>query len=112
MKITELAEKLNLTVLSGEKGLSKEIKGCYVSDLLSDVLGNATSGNAWITLHTHKNTMAVASLKELSCIILVNGLKPAKDTIEKSNEENIPILYTNKQNFEITGMMYSLLNNQ
>ena len=47
MKVKELVEKLNLKVLSGEKGLDREIDGCYISDLLSDVMGNAmkaTSG--------------------------------------------------------------------
>ena len=63
MKVKELVEKLNLKVLSGEKGLDREIDGCYISDLLSDVMGNAMEGNIWITLQTHKNVMAVASLK-------------------------------------------------
>ncbi len=54
MKVKELVEKLNLKVLSGEKGLDREIDGCYISDLLSDVMGNAMEGNIWITLQTHK----------------------------------------------------------
>ena len=87
MKVQELVEKLNLKVLSGEKGLDREIDGCYISDLLSDVMGNAMEGNIWITLQTHKNVMAVASLKELACIILVKNLVPNDETIEQSNDE-------------------------
>jgi serine kinase of HPr protein (carbohydrate metabolism regulator) len=53
--------------------------------------------------------MAIASLKELACIILVKDLEPNPDTIEQSNEEAIPILSSSKEAFEITGEIYSLL---
>ena len=110
MKVQELVEKLNLKVLSGEKGLEREIDGCYISDLLSDVMGNAMEGNIWITLQTHKNVMAVASLKEMSCIILVKNLVPNDETIEQSNDEDLPILQTNLPTYEIAGLVYNLLN--
>ena len=110
MKVKELVEKLNLKVLSGEKGLDREIDGCYISDLLSDVMGNAMEGNIWITLQTHKNVMAVASLKEMSCIILVKNLMPNDETIEQSNDEDLPILQTSLPTYEIAGLVYNLLN--
>ena len=109
MKVKELVEKLNLKVLSGEKGLDREIDGCYISDLLSDVMGNAMEGNIWITLQTHKNVMAVASLKELACIILVKNLVPNDETIEQSNDEDLPILQTSLPTYEIAGLVYNLL---
>ena len=110
MKVQELVEKLNLKVLSGANGLNREIDGCYISDLLSDVMGNAMEGNIWITLQTHKNVMAVASLKEMSCIILVKNLMPNDETIEQSNDEDLPILQTNLPTYEIAGLVYNLLN--
>ena len=110
MKVQELVEKLNLKVLSGANGLDREIDGCYISDLLSDVMGNAMEGNIWITLQTHKNVMAVASLKEMSCIILVKNLDASDDTKEQSNEEGIPFLSTDMQTYETVGKIYQLLN--
>ena len=53
MKVSELVEKLDLKVYSGQKGLDREITGGYVSDLLSDVMGNAQEGQLWITLQVH-----------------------------------------------------------
>ena len=105
MKVRELVEKLNLKVLCGESGLDRDIDGCYVSDLLSDVMGNV-----WVTLQTHKNVMAIASLKELSCVILVKGLTASEDTVEQSNEEGIPFLSTEMQTYETVGKIYQLLN--
>lgn len=109
MKVQELVNKLGLKVLAGESGLDREIDGCYISDLLSDVMGNAQEGNIWITLQTHKNVMAVASLKEMSCIILVKDLGANEDTINQSNEEGLPILQTSMPTFEIAGLVYNLL---
>lgn len=109
MKITDIIKELNLVVFSGRTGLENEISGGYVSDLLSDVMGNAKEGQVWITLQNHKNTMAIASLKDLSAIILVKGIKPDEDTLGKSEEEGIPLLGTGEDTFTIAGKLYSLI---
>ena len=111
MKVRELVEKLNLKVLSGADGLDREIEGCYVSDLLSDVMGNAEMGNVWVTLQVHKNVMAIASLKELACVILVKGQTATEETLEQSNEEGIPFLSTTMETFETAGKIYELIKN-
>lgn len=109
MKIAEIISKLNLKILSGQDGLENEITGGYVSDLLSDVIGNAREGEVWITLQTHQNVIAVASLKDLSAIIIVKGSVPDEDTIKKSNEEGIPVLLTDSDTFNIAGRLFELL---
>jgi len=110
MKVSELIEKLELTVYTGSEGVNNEITGGYVSDLLSDVMGNAKEGNVWITLQNHMNVIAVASLKELSCIILVKGIIPIPEIIEKANEEGIPVLGSKENTFELSGKIYQILN--
>lgn len=110
MKIIDLVNKLGLEILSGEDGLNRTVLGGYTSDLLSDVIANAQENNIWITLQTHKNIMAIASLKDLSAIIIINGNKLEEDTREQSNIENIPILGTNEKAFEISAKIYELLN--
>ncbi|GET19768.1 hypothetical protein JCM18694_00140 [Prolixibacter denitrificans] len=110
MTVKDVQKALELEVFGGKKGLDSEVTGGYVSDLLSDVMGNATEGLAWITLQTHLNVMAIASLKDLSTVILVNGNKPEEDMLEKANEENIPVLGTKLSTFEIAGKLYQLLN--
>ncbi len=109
MKVSELIDKLNLELISGSKGVNNEITGGYACDLLSDVMGNADEGQVWITLQTHKNVMAIASLKELAAVILVKGLEPDEDTRKQSEEEGIPILKTKEEAFETAGKVWSLL---
>lgn len=110
MKVSELVKKLDLKILGGEKGLERQITGGYTSDLLSDVMGHAGAGQTWITLQTHKNVMAIASLKELAAVILVKGYQPEADMLAQSNIEEIPVLGTTDEAFEISGKTYKLLN--
>jgi serine kinase of HPr protein (carbohydrate metabolism regulator) len=109
MTVKQLKEKLGLKVFGGEQGLANEISGGYVSDLLSDVMGNSDTGQVWITLQTHKNVMAIASLKDLAAIILVNNHQPEEDTLAQSNEEGIPLMGTGMSTFELSGKIYELL---
>lgn len=110
MKVSEIVEKLGLTVYSGQKGLDREVSGGYVSDLLSDVMGNAREGQIWITLQIHQNVMAIASLKDMAAVILVNGLEPMENTVKHSDKEDIPVLGTSLSTFEIAGKLYQIFN--
>ncbi|MGC9373759.1 MAG: DRTGG domain-containing protein [Bacteroidales bacterium] len=109
MKVSDIVDKFNLEVFSGKSGLGREVKGGYVSDLLSDVMGHSKEGQLWITLQTHKNVMAIASLKDLAAVILVKDFKPNEDTVKQSDLEGVPILGTRENTFEITGKIFQYL---
>ncbi|HVN58801.1 MAG TPA: DRTGG domain-containing protein [Bacteroidales bacterium] len=109
MKIREIIKSLDLRVISGNDSLEREVTGGYTSDLLSDVIGNAKEGNIWITLQTHQNIVAVASLKELSAIIIVKGLKVDEATAAKSIVENIVLLSSDDDTFTTSGRLFELL---
>lgn len=111
MKLSEIAEKLDLTVLVKGDGFEKEVLGGYTSDLLSDVMGNIGEGMVWITLQAHRNSIAVASLKEAAAIILIGGAMPYGETLEQAKKEGISILCTNMPAFETSGLIYGLLRN-
>lgn len=109
MKVTDIVGKLGLKVFSGHEGLGREITGGYSSDLLSDVMGHAGAGAAWVTIQTHRNVMAIASLRDLSTVIITSGETPAEETMAQSNEEGIPVLGTTLNTFELSGRLYSLI---
>ncbi|MDX9773210.1 MAG: DRTGG domain-containing protein [Bacteroidales bacterium] len=109
MKVTDIVEKLGLTVFSGHEGLGSEVTGGYSSDLLSDVMGHATAGAIWVTIQTHRNVMAIASLKDLAAVIITCGEQPGEETVAQSNEEGVPFLGTTLSTFELTGRLYSLI---
>ncbi len=101
MNVRELAEKINLNVLTGEVGLTNEIKDVYICDLLSWVMANASENCAWVTIQGHINIVAVAALLGIGCIVVSEGSKVESDTIKKAMEEEIPILSTNLAAYEL-----------
>jgi len=108
MTVGDICDKLNLKPLSGEVGLEREVNGAYICDLLSWVMAHAQKGDAWITIQSHSNIVAVASLLELSCIIICEGAEVEDETIKKSASEEIPILSSNKSSFELAKGMVNL----
>ena len=108
MKLTELIQKLNLGVRA-RGNPEREVTGGYASDLLSDVIARGKEGNLWITLQTHQNIIAVAKLKDLAGIIIVNNREPDEETLAKAKEEDVPLLCSEEMAFEISGKLYKLL---
>ena len=108
MKLVDLADSLDLALAAAAGHLGNEVTGGYASDLLSDVIANCQAGSIWITLQVHVNIVAVASLKEMSGIVLINGRQPDDDTAQKAEAEGIPILVSKLPAFELIGRLYEL----
>ncbi len=109
MDLAAIVNALNLKVRCCEDKLDREVKGGFAGDLLSDVMANSKEGDIWITRQVHQNIIAVASLRDLAGIILVQGSEPAKDTLEKAINEDIPIMITAMTAFDITGKIYNII---
>jgi len=108
MKLEEITNKIELNNATKFFGGGRQISGVYTSDLLSDVMANSKKDNVWITLQTHLNIIAVASLKELAAIIIVLDKEIDKDTLDKAESENITILRTAMTAYQVSGKLYEL----
>lgn len=108
MKLKEIIKKFDLKVKGNFTGLDTEIQTGYASDLLSDVLANAQEGDLWITLQVHQNIVAIASMKGLSGIVIINEREPEEETVKKAEKENIPIMVSALPAFELIGQLYAL----
>ncbi|MBO4732011.1 MAG: hypothetical protein J5597_04305 [Spirochaetaceae bacterium] len=108
MKLRELIEALSLEiVLAGDD--SRDLSGCYTGDLLSDVMGNADDGDLLVTIQAHRNTVAVATLKDCPAIIICNGRPVPDDMIKAAESEKIALLRTSENQYKISGKIYNLL---
>ncbi|MBN1789529.1 MAG: serine kinase [Bacteroidales bacterium] len=109
MNIENVINELGLQVFAGADKTGRQVKGAYVSDLLSDVMGKAREGELWITMQTHKNIIAVASLKDLSAILIVNGGRPEEETIVAAEREGVILLGTGDRSFSTCGKLYKMM---
>lgn len=108
MTVRDVVGSLGLEVLAQHDGLDQEVTGGYASDLLSDVMAHGRMGDLWVTLQTHRNIIAVAALKELAAVVLVNGRRPDLETLEKAAEEGVILLGSRLSAFELVGKLYQL----
>ena len=106
MNLSEIATKLELTPLAGIR--DAEVMGAYVSDLLSDVVGNTKPGCVLVTVQVHRNVVAVASLVNLSAVIVTNGRKPEEDVLAAAREHGVTLLSTAATSFTVAGRLYEL----
>ena len=108
MKLGDVVEALDLQVRTGRDRMDREVVGGYVSDLLSDVIAGAQDGDLWITLQLHQNIVAVAFLNNLAGIVIVGGREPDGETIEKAEDQDIPLLITSMTAYELAGRLYEM----
>lgn len=101
MIVKDLVDKFGFELLAGDEGLENEVKGAYSCDLLSWVMSHTKDADAWITVQTHVNIIAVASLLNLSCIIIPESIEVDEDTIVKAKAEGIPLLRTDLDSYKI-----------
>ena len=107
MTVTELARLLDGTVIGPAGTGLREVRGGYASDLLSDVMANAQDGDAWITMQRHVNTVAVAQLKNLAAIVIVNGRVPEADMAARAAEHGVAVVTTPLPAFDAAGRLYA-----
>ena len=106
MNVQSVLGNLPVTVVAGND-FSQTITGGYVSDLLSNVMGQAAAGNVWITMQGHQNIVAVASLVGMSGIIVAGGASVDNETVNRAQAENIPILRTGLSTYAVAGRLYA-----
>lgn len=101
MQIKEIISPLNLKVVVGENALDKTISTGYVGDLLSVVMGKAPEDCVWITVQSHINIIAVATLADIGCIIVSEGFTIDDEAVDKAAEENVVLLSSQESSYEI-----------
>lgn len=105
MKTSELARVLNARCVQNQY-TDADLAGAYTGDLLSDVMAHAIAEGVLITIQAHKNTVAVATLKDLRAIVLCNNRPVPEDMIEAAQGEGIALFVTPLNQFEISGLLY------
>ena len=88
MTVKELRTALNLQVLS-EPDPDRAVTGGYAGDLLSWVMGRARSGDAWVTIMTNRNVVAVGALADVACVVIAEDSSVDDDLIVLAEEKDV-----------------------
>ena len=110
---------MNMTVESLAKELGAETlslpcpdrvpDGAYCSDLLSWVMGHAKADNVWVTIMTNKNVLAVASLIDVSVVIISENAEVEEEFLSTAKDKEINVLRSALDSYTVCARLSRLL---
>lgn len=104
MKLEDLISRLGAERLAGEAGA--EFHGCYISDLLSDVLAHARPGVLWVTIQTHHNVISVASMKDIAAVLITCGRRPEAAVLAEAENHGVALFTTQLGTYAAAGRLW------
>ena len=108
MTVEELSHKSDFGVITLPKP-QREISGVYIGDLLSWVMGRAKENDAWITIMSNINVVAVASLADVSCVILAENVLLDEEIVKAATSKEINVLKTSLPMYETAKILSELI---
>lgn len=106
MNIQELARLVNGRLITNSSDLSREVKGAFAADLMSDVLASIQPEAVLVTGLCNPQVIRTAHMADVAAIVLVRGKIPPTETIALANEEGIPFISTPFGMFETCGRLH------
>lgn len=101
-------EKLGLEPISAIEEINRPVLGGYASDLLSCAMRGAKKDFLWVTLQSHANVVAVASLLNLAGVIITEGSRPGPEIISQAEKERVILLLSTKDTFSVVGLLSAM----
>ena len=106
MKIREIKDLLDATLLAGEDSLEHEVASACCSDMMSDVLAYVKDQGVLITGLINPQVIRTANMMDMVCIVFARGKAPTEEMIELARECGIVVMCTKKRAFEASGILY------
>ena len=108
MTVKDIIEKCNFSLIHGAN-LDREVEGVYVGDLLSWVMGHGEYGQCLVTIMSNINVLAVASLLDLSCVILAENVKADDEFLSIAKEKEINVISSKESAYTICTLLYEAI---
>ena len=104
-KLAELLELKPIVVSDPQR----TVEGGYTGDLLSWVMGRAQPNDAWVTIMSNANIVAVASLADVACVVLAEGVQPDPGVAESAQTRGVNIYGSHRPAFELSALIRALI---
>ncbi len=106
MKISQVKELLEATVISGEDMLGRHVYSACGSDMMSDVLAYVKDQSVLLTGLVNSQVIRTAEMMDMVCIVFVRNKQPSEEMIELARESGIVLLATEMRLYEACGKLY------
>ena len=106
MKISEIKDILDATVLYGEDLLDNVIIAGGAADLMEDVLAAAAKDCVLLTGVTTDHVIRTAKIVGVGALVVVRGKRPSKEFVDMARTYQIPLLLSKHSLFVACGKLY------
>ena len=100
MTIKELIESNLFETINIGDDTDRAISGLFCCDLLSIAMSKAPADSVWVTVMGNINTLAVAALCDVGCIVLAEGVSLDDTANAKAIQQHITVLRTDMPIFD------------
>ena len=107
MRISEIQELLDATVLCGGENLDRDILSACGSDMMSDVLAYVKNQAVLLTGLVNPQVIRTAVMMDMICIVFVRSKQPSPEMIEFAEENGLTVLTTPRRMYEACGLLYA-----
>lgn len=108
MKLSQLIEKLDATLIAGEDKLEIEIERIGGSDMMSDILAATLTPNSiLLTGLTNVQSIKTAVIAGVEAIVFVRNKRPPEEVIDSADSHGIPLISSPHSMFVTCGRLYS-----
>ena len=102
MTVQNLIDYFSLEVLcGGENSAQKEVTGGYCGDLLSWVMSKAEEGDCWLTVMGNVNSIGVAVMTDVACILLTENAAFDDDAKLRAEQNGVIVLRSRENAFDL-----------
>jgi len=102
MTVQNLIDEFSLEVLcGGEYAAQKEVTGGYCGDLLSWVMSKANEGDCWLTVMGNVNSIGVAVMTDVACILLTENAAFDDDAKLRAEQNGVIVLRSSENAFDL-----------
>jgi hypothetical protein len=109
MTVKDLIDKDIFKVVIEGEDLNKKVSNPFCCDLLSIAMSRAPGDSVWITVMGNVNTLAVATLADVACIILAEGVALDDAALIKGKQQQITVLSTEQSIFDAALTVHGLI---
>ncbi len=107
MKIREIQQLLNASLLCGEENLDHDVFSACCSDMMSDVLAYVKDQSVLITGLINSQVIRTASMMDMVCIVFVRSKAPTEEMIDLADTCGIVLMKSDMRSYEACGDLYT-----
>ena len=107
MKLSEIVNALEATVVYGNDHLEKEVTTCGASDLMSDILAGLSEGCILLTGLTTVQVIRTAMVADVDAVVFVRGKTPPPEVVELAEENQLPLISSPYSMFVSCGRLHA-----